>query len=359
MKVVNIVGARPQFIKAAMVSRALHSRANVTETLIHTGQHYDDDMSAQFFKQLEIRQPDYNLEVGSATHAIQTANILQALESVLLKERPDWVLVYGDTNSTLAGTLAASQLNIPLAHVEAGLRSFVRTMPEEKNRIVADHLANLLFAPTEAAVSNLEHEGIAADRICLVGDVMFDAALYYSKRADTDSGILQKHGLTKANYVLATVHRAENTEHSDNLSQIFDGLIEISESTPVVFPVHPRTRKRLLEEKMLDRISKHLIVIPPVGYLDMIVLTKNSALVATDSGGLQKEAYFFQVPCITLRDETEWVELVGLNVNTLAGANALAIVDAFKKLRGGIHTTGNIYGQGNAACAIVDCLLKM
>lgn len=358
MKVITIVGARPQFIKAAMVSRALQSKPNVTELLVHTGQHYDDDMSNQFFRELNIQLPDYRLEVGSATHAKQTAKILETLEPVLHKEAPDWVLVYGDTNSTLAGALAASQMNIPLAHVEAGLRSFNIEMPEEKNRIVADHLADVLFAPTLQAVSNLEREGIGADKVRLVGDVMYDAALYYSTKSDQNSHFLVKHNLQKSNYVLATVHRAENTDKLDRLRGIIDALVKISDNMPVVLPLHPRTKKQLQQGKLLDVVKQKLLVIAPVGYLDMVALTKNAALVITDSGGLQKEAYFFDTPCLTLRNESEWVELIELGVNKLVGADTEKIVEGFGSIKQGFPVTKALYGDGHASEHIVRYLIS-
>ena len=358
MKVITIVGARPQFVKAAMVSRALQSQSNVAELLIHTGQHYDEEMSNLFFKELDIRQPDYNLEVGSASHAMQTARIMESLEPVLLKETPDWVVVYGDTNSTLAGTLVASQLNISVAHVEAGLRSFNRAMPEEKNRVVADHLADLLFAPTKEAVSNLQREGIAGDKVQQVGDVMYDAALYYSARSGQAGPLLRELNVQKKQYLLATVHRAENTNDSARLHAIFNALMEIAETTPVVIPLHPRTRKRLQEEGLLDGVMSRLHITLPMGFLDMITLIKNASTVATDSGGLQKEAYFFGVPCITLRDETEWVELVELGVNKLAGSDPRSIVESFNAMKGKTSIVEGVYGDGHAAEKIVDCLLK-
>ena len=357
MKVLTVVGARPQFIKAAMVSRSIQSRGGITETLVHTGQHYDDEMSNLFFAELDIRKPDYNLEVGSASNTEQTAKILDALEPVLKLEAPDWVFVYGDTNSTLAGVLTASQMNIPVAHIEAGLRSFNRTMPEEKNRVVADHLSSLLFAPTREAVSNLEREGIVGENVRLVGDVMYDAALFYSARSDQDSVILEKLGLQKNQFLLATVHRAENTDSAERLQSIFDALVKISSDLPVVLPLHPRTKKQLQQENILDEVSRHLVIVAPVGYLDMVALTKNAAVIATDSGGLQKEAYFHRVPCITLRNETEWVELVEVGANKLAGTDSQAIVAAFRDSSQQIQGMEDLYGDGNAAVKIVDCLL--
>jgi UDP-GlcNAc3NAcA epimerase len=358
MKIMTIVGARPQFVKAAMISREIESRPGIREILVHTGQHYDDEMSNLFFKELEIRKPDYNLEVGSASNTQQTARILESLEPVLKKEAPNWVLVYGDTNSTLAGALAASQMNIPLAHVEAGLRSFNIEMPEEKNRIIADHLSNLLFAPTKEAVNNLLREGINGDKVQLVGDVMYDAALYYSAKSDQKSHFLTKHGLKEKNYVLATVHRAENTDKLERLRGIFDALRKISDNMPVVLPLHPRTKKMLQQGTLLDMVKQKLLVTAPVGYLDMVALTKNAALVITDSGGLQKEAYFFKTPCLTLRDETEWVELIELGVNKLVGADTEKILEGFYGIKQGLPMTKVMYGDGHASEHVVRYLIN-
>ena len=307
MKVLSIVGARPQFVKAAVVSRALSMIDGIGEVLLHTGQHYDKAMSQVFFSQLGIQEPDYNLAIGSGNHGSQTGRMLSAIEDVLLLERPDLILVYGDTNSTLAGALAASKLHIRVAHVEAGLRSFNRKMPEEINRVLTDHLSDLLFAPTDAAATNLEAEGIHGEKVLLTGDVMYDAALHFASTPSDGTKILEHHSLADKEYVLATVHRAENTDDPLRLRAIFDGLVEVAEKLPVVLPLHPRTRKML---STVDTDTSDLLIIDPVGYLDMVVLERNARLIATDSGGVQKEAYFYRVPCVTLRDETEWVELV-------------------------------------------------
>lgn len=317
MKIASVVGARPQFIKTAAVSRALRAIEGVKETLIHTGQHYDANMSSVFFEELEIPHPDYNLGIGSATHGAQTGRMLEAIEGVLLKEKPDWVLVYGDTNSTLAGALAAVKLHIPVAHVEAGLRSFNRRMPEEINRVLTDHASDLLFAPTQTAVENLQREGIPDARIKLVGDVMYDAALYYGAKAERQSRILNALKLEPKGYILATIHRAENTDDPLRLRAIFDSLAEIAHEIKVVLPLHPRTRAALVQASLYDKAAQSICLIEPVGYLDMMMLEKNARLIATDSGGVQKEAFFYHVPCVTLREETEWVELVELGWNYL------------------------------------------
>lgn len=323
VKVVTIVGARPQFIKAAPVSRVL--RQQHTEILVHTGQHYDDNMSAIFFEELDIPEPDYNLGIGSGFHGAQTGAMLEKIEDVLLREKPDWVLIYGDTNSTLAGALAAAKLHIKVAHVEAGLRSFNRAMPEEINRVVADHLSDLLFCPSQTAVGNLAAEGISRG-VHLVGDVMADALAFAVERSQGRSQILQRLGLAAKKYLLVTVHRAENTDDHDRLVNILAALNALSET--VVFPVHPRTR--LVIEKMDYALQDHVLLSEPVGYLDMVQLEKSARMVLTDSGGIQKEAYWLSVPCITLRDETEWMETVQAGWNVLVGAKTDAIVRAVR-----------------------------
>ena len=363
MKIVTIVGARPQFIKAAAVSRVLRS-SGVQEILVHTGQHYDQNMSEVFFAQLEIAPPDYHLGIGSGSHGVQTGRMLEGIESVLLKEKPNWVLVYGDTNSTLAGALAAVKLHIPVAHVEAGLRSFNRSMPEEINRVLTDHAAQLLFAPTNTAVENLRREGISASKIHLVGDVMYDAALYYGSKAEAESDILQQLGLESKGYILATVHRAENTDNPLRLGAIFRGLMEVAAGEiPVVLPLHPHTRKALERENLLLEASRNLRLIEPVGYLDMVHLEKNSRLIATDSGGIQKEAFFYRVPCITLREETEWVELVESGWNGLISPPqpslvAKGIKDLLNYREKGLPKI-ELYGTGNAAGLIMGYLIEI
>jgi UDP-GlcNAc3NAcA epimerase len=359
VKILSVVGARPQFIKAGPVSRALRSAPGVEEVLVHTGQHYDENMSAIFFEELALPRPDLELGVGSASHAVQTGRMLEALEPVLRRERPDWALVYGDTNSTLAGALAAAKLGLPVAHVEAGLRSGNRRMPEEINRILADRCSDLLFAPTRAAVANLRREGVPEERIAAVGDVMYDAVLFHAERAEARSRALAELGLAPGGYVLATVHRAENTDDPSRLRAILDGLSAVAEELPVVLPLHPRTRARLGAEATAPAAKLRLLA--PVGYLDMLMLEKHAALVATDSGGVQKEAYFQRVPCVTLRGETEWVELVELGWNRLAPpVSPGAVRDAVRAaLRAPRPAAGGAspYGDGRAAEAICRRLL--
>ena len=357
MKIITVVGARPQFIKAAAVSRVLRQTPGVGEVLVHTGQHYDENMSRVFFDELMIPEPDYHLGIGSGNHGAQTGRMLEAIEQVLMGEKPDWVLVYGDTNSTLAGALAAVKLQVPIAHVEAGLRSFNRKMPEEINRVLTDHAANLLFAPTETAVANLRHEGIADNRVRLVGDVMYDAALFYAER-EANSRVLEVLGIEPRGYVLATVHRAENTDDPERLRAIFEGLAQVAEQLPVVLPLHPRTRKALEREGLLEQMTRSLHLIKPVGYLEIIALEKNARIIATDSGGVQKEAYFHRVPCVTLRDETEWVELVETGWNRLvAPREPVGIARAIMQ---NLDTRGRevgLYGGGQSAEKIVEILL--
>lgn len=360
MKILTIVGARPQFVKAAAVSRALTLISSATECLVHTGQHYDANMSDVFFSELGIPRPAYNLEIGSAPHGAQTGRMLEAIESVLLQESPDWVLVYGDTNSTLAGALAAGKLHIPVAHVEAGLRSFNRDMPEEINRILTDHISTLLFAPTAAAVANLRSDGIADDKILLTGDVMYDAARHFHQRAQASSTILQSLGLRDRSFALATVHRAENTDSPERLSLILGALAELARSTPVVLPLHPRTRAAI--DRAGLQLGEGLLCIDPVSYLDMVMLESNARLVITDSGGVQKEAFFFQVPCVTLREQTEWVELVDAGWNRLLPLRTVAeLVAGFRHALDEpppAHWPATLYGDGDAAGAVVRRLMR-
>ncbi|MFP3982440.1 MAG: non-hydrolyzing UDP-N-acetylglucosamine 2-epimerase [Desulfurivibrionaceae bacterium] len=354
--IMTILGARPQFIKAAPVSRAFRKEAGLEERIIHTGQHFDAGMSDIFFEELGIPAPNHHLGVGGGGHGVMTGAMLQALEPLLEAERPDWVLVYGDTNSTLAGALAAAKLHIPVAHVEAGLRSFNRHMPEEINRILTDQVADLLFTPTNTATDNLRREGIAEERIKQVGDVMFDAALFYAERAADRSAILAEHGLTKGQYILATVHRAENTDNPERLCAIMDGLDAVATERPVILPLHPRTRAALAREGIEPR---NIQLIDPVGYLDMVTLESNAAIIATDSGGVQKEAFFYKVPCVTLRDETEWVELVEHGFNHLAGADKTNIIHSASELKGRHHDWSlSLYGKGDAASLIVSSIHK-
>ena len=361
MKVLTVVGARPQFIKAAPVTRALREAGGIEEVLVHTGQHYDSNMSEVFFDELEIPRPDHHLGVGSGGHGAQTGRMLERLERVIIDEAPDVVLVYGDTNSTLAGALAAAKLHVPVAHVEAGLRSFNRRMPEEINRVLTDHVADILLTPTETAVENLRREGIPDERIHPVGDVMYDAALFFGEKAGRTSRILGELDLEPRGYVLATVHRAENTDDRARLVAILEGLTSIATELPVVLPLHPRTQAALAREGLLDRARRSLLVIEPVGYLDMIMLEKSARLVATDSGGVQKEAFFHRVPCVTLRDETEWVELVRLGWNRLVPPTDGRAVS--EGIRGSLRDStpreeppADLYGGGRAAARIAEVL---
>jgi UDP-N-acetylglucosamine 2-epimerase len=357
MKVATIIGARPQFIKAGALSRTFVNHnlgdpsASIQEILVHTGQHYDDEMSAIFFRELEIPEPQYNLNIGSGSHGQQTGRMLMALEEVLLREKPDWVLVYGDTNSTLAGVLAAAKLHLPIAHVEAGLRSFNRLMPEEINRVVADHLAALLLCPSQMAVDNLALEGISKG-VFLTGDVMADA-LQFAEEKSADSTILKRLGLQPKGYLLTTVHRPENTDKRERLDHIIAALGALDET--VVFPVHPRTRKLLQANGY--KISRNVHLIEPVGYLDSIALQKSARILMTDSGGMQKEAYWLRVPCITLRDQTEWVETVESGWNVLTGADRKRIVEAVLTAKEPSSYSA-LYGDGRAAERIIDRLAK-
>ncbi len=352
MKVATIVGARPQFIKAATVSRVISETDGVSEILIHSGQHYDENMSDVFFEELGIPKPDYNLGIGGGRHGEMTGKMLEQIEAVLVEEKPDWVLVYGDTNSTLAGALAAVKMHIPVAHVEAGLRSFNRKMPEEINRVLTDHSATALFVPTDQAVQNLEAEGIPAAKVFRVGDVMYDAALFYSAKATAPSWAVE-HNLEPGSFVLATVHRAENTDDPQKLKDIFAGLAASGEK--IVFPLHPRLRHLLDTNGMM--IPDNILFVDPVGYLEMIWLEKNCKSIATDSGGVQKEAYFSGKPCITMREETEWVELIEAGWNTLVGSDADMIAEAIRNAKAGSDDR-NIYGDGQAAKAIVDQMIQ-
>ena len=364
IKIATIIGARPQFIKAATVSRAI-SEHNLGvsgssplphETIIHTGQHFDDNMSGVFFSELEIPKPDYNLGIGGGSHGQNTGRMIETIEKVLVKENPDWVLVYGDTDSTLAGALAAAKLNIPVAHVEAGLRSYNRIMPEEINRILTDQLSTILFCPTATAVENLKKEGFphklsanTRQLITNVGDVMYDAALFYGARTEEKSRIMQSLDLAPKNFVLATIHRAENTDDPARLKGIMDALNDIGNEIPVVMPLHPRTRKKLDVSE-----ASPITFIEPVGYLDMVILERNAKVIVTDSGGVQKEAYFHGVPCVTVRDQTEWVELVETGVNVLAGADTTLILKKYHKIEKLCIVNEKLYGNGKAAFDIIS-----
>lgn len=368
IKVITVVGARPQFVKAAVVSRAVaahnaaHPDAPMEEQIVHTGQHFDEQMSDVFFEEMQIPRPHHQLGIGGMGHGAMTGRMLEGIEQVLLAEKPDWVLVYGDTNSTMAGALAAVKLHIPLAHVEAGLRSFNRRMPEEINRVVTDHVSTLLFAPTEVAVTNLRNEGLGERLIRRTGDVMYDAALFYAGQARARSTIMADLGLEPRGFVLSTIHRAENTDRPERLAAILDGLGQVAERLPVVLPVHPRTRGVLERQGLLASLHPRLRLLDPVGYFDMVMLEENARLVATDSGGVQKEAYFFGVPCVTLRDETEWLELVTAGANRLTPpVSAAAVATAvFEVLDGGERRFApGLYGEGRAGEQIVAALREV
>ncbi|MEM4204489.1 MAG: UDP-N-acetylglucosamine 2-epimerase (non-hydrolyzing) [Candidatus Methanomethylicaceae archaeon] len=358
MKLLSVVGARPQFIKVAPVLRAIqrhnetHPENPIQEVLVHTGQHYDYEMSGVFFDDLGLKPPDYHLGVGSGTHGYQTGEMLKRIEEVLLAEKPDVVMVYGDTNSTLAGALAAAKLRIPVAHVEAGLRSFNKRMAEEINRVLTDHISDLLFCPTQTAVENLRREGITQG-VYLVGDVMYDAALQYLALAEQKSRILEHLGLKPKDYALATVHRAENADDPQRLRAIFAGLEAIAQTgLPVILPLHPRTRK---QAESLGLSPNGVRVLEPVSYLDMLLLEKNARVILTDSGGVQKEAFFFRVPCVTLREETEWVETVETGWNVLAGCDQERVCQAAFEARSGAESAWQ-YGDGSAALRIISIL---
>jgi UDP-GlcNAc3NAcA epimerase len=348
------VGARPQFIKAAPVSRAL-ADCGLDEFLLHTGQHYDPNMSAVFFEELGLRPPDCCLNVGSGTHAAQTASMLTGVEDAIRQQAPHGVLVYGDTNSTLAGVLAAAKLHVPVAHVEAGLRSFNRRMPEEVNRVVADVLSDTLFAPTDTAVRNLRAEGLPEQRIVRTGDVMYDATLLFRERARGRSSVLQHLGLEDRGFALATIHRPENTDSRERLEAILGGLAAIAGDLPVVFPLHPRTRLRLAALKPAD--APDLLLCDPVGYLDMMRLEMSAAVIVTDSGGVQKEAFFHRCPCVTLRDETEWTELIEAGWNRLCPpVSASAVASAVLAARDTRGEDVELYGDGHSARVIARTL---
>jgi UDP-N-acetylglucosamine 2-epimerase len=360
MKILTVVGARPQFIKAAPLSREL--RKAHREILVHTGQHYDYQMSQVFFEGMNIPAPDHELGVGSGSHAQQTANMLAGLERVMLAERPDVVLVYGDTNSTLAGAIVAAKLGVPIAHVEAGLRSFNMAMPEEINRILTDRVSTVLYCPTQTAVDNLRHEGIT-NGVELVGDVMHDAAMEAATRAEKDSQILNGLNLRPGGYVLATIHRASNTDDASNLRSILRAFIEHHE--PIVLPLHPRTRRILEQSELASQLSatEHIHVIEPLGYLDFVMLEIKARLIATDSGGVQKEACYFKVPCVTLREETEWVETVESGWNVLVGTHAEKIRHELRRNRSHGSTprecAGSEFWDGRASARITDSIGRL
>ena len=358
MKIVTILGARPQFIKAASVSREIRLKEkngdDITEVIVHTGQHYDANMSDIFFKEMNIPKPDYFLGVGGQSHAQMTANMMIKIEEVLVKENPDWVILYGDTNSTLAGSLAASKLKIKIAHIEAGLRSFDFNMPEEINRILTDRVSSILFCPTKQAINNLKNEGfrnwMTNAELILSGDVMQDGAIFYKEFAQKLNDIS-----IEDSFVLCTIHRSENTDNSNKLRNIFSALNEIAKEKQVILPLHPRTKKKI---KHGNYDIANLTIIEPVGYLNMVWLINNCSLVITDSGGLQKEAFFFRKPCITLRDQTEWTELVKHGFNITVSANSSEIIDAYKFDKFSTNFDINLYGQGKASSLIVKKIMS-
>ena len=353
MKILTILGARPQFIKAGTVSREIAKHKNIQEVIVHTGQHFDANMSDIFFDEMKIPKPDYNLDINGLGHGAMTGQMLEKIEEVLLKEKPDWVMVYGDTNSTIAGALAASKLHIKVAHIEAGLRSFNMNMPEEINRILTDRISSILFCPTQSAVDNLEREGYKTLDIKIVknGDVMQDGALFYKDLA------VKPDDLTlNDEYILSTIHRAENTDDPKRLSAIFEALNEIAKEIQIVLPLHPRT-KNILKTSNIE-LSSNITVIEPIGYLKMVYLIKNSKMIMTDSGGLQKEAFFFEKPCITLRGETEWVELIENKFNALAGADQKKILDLYRTYEFNKNFDIDLYGGGKASQQIISELIN-
>ena len=375
MKLVTIIGARPQIIKAAALSRAIrnHYADQIQEVIVHTGQHYDDNMSQVFFDELHIPRPDYNLHVGSASHGVQTARMTEGIEDILFKEQPDYIVLYGDTNSTLAGAVAAAKIHVPIVHIEAGLRSFNKAMPEEINRIVCDHCSTLLFSPTLAGVENLKREGfpmgndgpytIDNPKVYHCGDIMYDNSLHFAAIAEEKTDIIRRLELTAQPYVLATIHRDTNTDHPERLSAIFRSIIKLSEECQVVLPLHPRTAKLLktnLDETLQKQIfsCQNIKLIPPVSFLEMIALERHALLVMTDSGGVQKEAYFFKKPCIILRPETEWVEIVETGNAVLADADEGRIMQAWQHFKDNPPTMfPEIFGDGHAAEFMLEKML--
>jgi len=356
MKILTVIGARPQFVKAAIMSREMAKHNGLQEIIIHTGQHFDNNMSAVFFEEMQIPLPQYSLNINGMGHGAMTGQMMEEIEKVMLQEKPDAVLVYGDTNSTLAGALTAAKQHVPVMHIEAGLRSFNMKMPEEINRILTDRISTLLFCPTDSAIANLQAEGFANYhcRYFKVGDVMEDSALYYSKLSVDKSTIINTLGLKDKKFVLCTIHRAENTDNINNLKAIITALNEINDTVQVVLPLHPRTKKILDANK----ITPEFTIIEPVGYFDMLQLLQNCSLVLTDSGGLQKEAFFFSKYCITLREETEWVELVENSYNFIAGTDTDKIINLADELvKKPYPEKKNLYGNGNAAANICKIML--
>lgn len=356
MKILTVLGARPQFIKASLVSKEIRKRRErgekIIEIVVHTGQHYDYNMSEIFFEELDLPKPDYFLGIGGKSHGVMTGEMIVKLEEVILKEKPEVVLVYGDTDSTLAGAIAASKLHIPIAHVEAGLRSFNMKMPEEINRILTDRVSKWLFCPTDRAVENLKKEGFEnfGCKIIKVGDVMYDAVLYYKQFAK-----MPRNVRIRSEFILCTIHRSENTEDKEKIKNIFDSIEKISKEIQIILPLHPRTKNKL---KIFKINVKNITIIEPVSYMEMLWLLNNCKMVITDSGGLQKEAFFFKKPCITLRNETEWVELVENRFNALTGANKRKILDVYKNFKFNDNFEMNLYGDGKASEKIVKELIN-
>ena len=378
MKIITIIGARPQIIKAAAISRAIHThfKDQITELIVHTGQHYDDNMSAIFFSEMGIPEADYNLSVGSGNHGAQTANMMEGIETILLKERPDALLVYGDTNSTLAGALAAAKIHIPVVHIEAGLRSYNKSMPEEINRITCDHCSTLLFSPTNQGISNLVKEGFSTTihskasidhpLVFKTGDIMFDNSMYFSSIANEKQGLVEKLELTPGEFILCTIHRDSNTDKPEHLNQIIRGLLQIQRisNQVLVLPLHPRTRKKmteLLEPEVAEELQNNsrIQVIDPAGFLDMISLESNCSLVITDSGGVQKEAFFFKKPCIILREQTEWVEIVENGNALLVGSSEEKLIEAYQQLTiKKDFTYPPFFGDGHASEEICRLMIE-
>lgn len=376
MKIVTVIGARPQIIKAAAISRAIrqHFCEEMQEIIVHTGQHYDNNMSQVFFDELGVPQPDYNLGVGSASHGMQTARMIEGIEDILLKEKPDCLVLYGDTNSTLAGAIAASKIHVPIVHVEAGLRSFNKSMPEEINRICCDHCSTLLFSPTATGFKNLINEGFNPDNkkkytidnpgIYHCGDIMYDNSKYFATIADSKSQILERENLKGVDYVLCTIHRDNNTDQPKRLNSIFKALLAIADKTAVVLPLHPRTAKLLehnLQKDVFEKVSsnKNIRLLPPASFLDMIVLERHAKMVVTDSGGVQKEAFFFQKPCLILRSETEWKEIVECGAAVITDANEQQIVKAYSDFTDNPpHNYPEFFGDGHAAEFICKEMLE-
>ena len=375
MKLVTIIGARPQIIKAAALSRAIrnHYSDQIQDVIVHTGQHYDHNMSQRYFDELQIPRPDYNLHVGSASHGVQTARMTEGIEALLLKEQPDYIVLYGDTNSTLAGAVAAAKIHVPIVHIEAGLRSFNKAMPEEINRIVCDHCSTLLFSPTLAGIENLKREGFPMDndepftidnpKVYHCGDIMYDNSLYFADIAEERTDIIKRLALNDKPYILATIHRDTNTDYPERLSAIFRSIIKLSEECQVVLPLHPRTAKLIktnLDENLQKQIfsCQHIKLIPPVSFLEMIALERHAQLIMTDSGGVQKEAYFFKKPGIILRPETEWVEIVETGNAILADADECRIMQAWQHFKNNPPTVfPEIFGDGHAAEFMLEKML--